>query len=530
MAHAIIFVDRAPRTKPDDYTAFHLAYPAGPYKIASVLRDMGLDVLVVPHCYNFTFAGLKQIIDNNSKDLLWVGISTTFMLYDTSDQSVVDHYRQQWVSSKEATIDTDFLLIKNNDGKYRHQLLWSLDELGKLGFYLEKKFNAPLLMGGTAKDVSDRHYSPSNPFHKNIYFVQGYAENYVKEFTSQKLKDRSAPPPLFVNNSPYDDNDFKFSTIVWNKTDIIEEDDWLPIETARGCAFNCSYCNYPRRSRFDSFKDPETLRKELIKNYEQFGVTRYNIIDDLYNDSKEKVRIFHEQVWSKLPFRAEWVTNLRLDMMWVDPESIEIIRDDGCVFGQFGVETLHDIAGRKVGKGLGRDRIIKTLERIKPIWGTDTLVSLNMIAGLPFEPLSSIIDSMNWTVTTDLIHSANWQPLYIAMPDIANQVFGAVVPNQIETDNDKYQVRWVGPKEWENSEGVRFTQVADLCYKTMTRMPVKFKINLRNYMDLRKMGFSHQRIANIKNHIITDQEMKDAESHMQQELTHRLQQLLNITT
>ena len=81
---------------------------------------------------------------------------------------------------------------------------------------------------------------------------------------------------------------------------------------------------------------------------------------------------------------------MRLDMLWADPDSAEIIRDSGCKFAQFGIETLHNVAGRKVGKGLGRDRILETLERLKPLWKDDVLVSAGFIAGLPFEPIESI--------------------------------------------------------------------------------------------------------------------------------------------
>ena len=528
MAHAIIFMDRAPRTRPDDYTSFHLANPAGPFKVASVVRDMGLDALVVPHCYNFSFEGLKKIIDNNSKDLLWVGISTTFMGYDSESYDVVEKYRDIWNSESDCYIDTDFLLQKNQNSYFtHHHNLWSIKELGKIGFYLEKKFKVPLLLGGMGRMMSDQQYNPSSPFHRNIHFVKGYAEMYVKEFTQQKLADSSAQPPLFVNNTSYDDEEFKLSSIHWKESDFVKEYDWLPIETARGCAFNCAYCNYPRRSKFDSYKDPKSLREEIIRNYDKFGVTRYNVIDDLYNDSKEKVRILHDEVWSKLPFEVEWVANMRLDMIWSDPDSAALLRDGGCKFGQFGVETLHEVAGRKVGKGLGRKRIIETLEFLKPIWGNDALVSLNFIAGLPYEPLDSIKETMEWSVTTDLFYSANWQPLFIMPPDRLS-VASAIKPNKIETDNDHFKVEWLGPNEWQNSAGVKFSDVANLCLRTVDIMPTKFKINIRNYMDLRTMGFSHDRIANLKINPISDSELKTAENWAATQIDHRIQSILNM--
>jgi len=489
---------------------------------------MGLTALVVPHCYSFSFEGIKKIIENNSKDLLWVGVSNTFMGYEAESYDAVEKYRNIWNSDRNDYINTDFLVQKNQNGYVTtHHDLWAIKELSKIGFYLEKRFKVPLLIGGMGRFMTDSQFNPSLPTHRNIHFVKGYAESYVKEFTSQKLNDRSAEPPLFVNNTLYDDGEFKTSSIHWTDTDFIKDYDWLPIETARGCAFNCAYCNYPRRSKFDSFKNPKALRDELIRNYDKYGVTRYNIIDDLYNDSKEKVRILHDEVWSKLPFEAEWVANMRLDMIWSDPDSAELLRDGGCKFGQFGVETLHEVAGRKVGKGLGRDRVIQTLEHLKPIWGTDSLVSLNFIAGLPFEPLDSIKETMEWSVTTDLFYSANWQPLYILPPEIL-EIPSAIKPNKIETENDHFKVTWLGPREWQNSAGVKFSDVAKLCQHTVDIMPTKFKINIRNYIDLRTMGFDHARIANLRNDPILDSELKSAETWAVGQIEERLHALLNI--
>ena len=53
MANAIIFTDRAPRSNLEvniEYNPAYLSFPAGAYKLASVLREQGLSVIVVPNC------------------------------------------------------------------------------------------------------------------------------------------------------------------------------------------------------------------------------------------------------------------------------------------------------------------------------------------------------------------------------------------------------------------------------------------------------------------------------------------------
>lgn len=528
MAHAIIFVDRAPRTRSDDYTSYYLSATAGAYKIASVVRDLGLEAVVIPLCFNFTFAGIRQIIENNSNNLLWVGISNTFMTYETDDMSAAARYRSNWNQSKELTIDTSDLMVKTDDIP-NSQNLWEINEISKIGFYLEKRFKVPLLIGGVNSEQFALDINLNNPFHKNIYLVQGYAESYVKEFTERRLKDSSAKPNLFVDNKHYDDNEFKLSTINWKNHDLLTPSDWLPIETARGCAFNCAYCSYPRRSNFDSFKDPDTLRQELIRNYEEFGITRYNIIDDLYNDTKDKVRIFYDKVWSKLPFKAEWTANMRLDMIYADPDSAQIILDSGLRYGQFGIETMHDEAGRKVGKGLGKKRILDTLAFLKPIWGTEALVGANFIAGLPHEPLDHIKEIAEWSVKTDLIYQPNWSSLWIAPPDKL-KIMAADQTTRIEKDYDKFGITWLNDHEWINSVGVKLSDTKEIPKWVLKNLSTPFKINLRNYIDLRTTGFTHERLADLRHKPFLDQELTDSNEWCQSQVEQRLRTILNLKT
>ena len=526
MAHAIIFVDRAPLARQEDYTSYYMSYAAGSYKIASVMRDMGLDALVVPSCFSLTFAGIKQIIENNKSNLLWVGISTTFMSLEVDSEEVLTNYRTEWRGSKNLTMNHDSLMVKCQN-TYDYQMVWDAKDIAMIGTYLDKEYKVPLLLGGYYADRYKLQLQRYRPYDQNIHCIEGYAESYVKEFTERRLDDPTAVPKLFVNNTPYNDNEFKTSTINWHENDFIDKDSWLEIETARGCAFDCAYCSYPRRGRFDSFKDPDALRNELIRNYEKFGVTRYNIIDDLYNDSKEKVRIFHEKVWSKLPFKAEWVANMRLDMIWSDPDSAAMIKEDGCKFGQFGIETLHDVAGRKVGKGLGKKRIIETLEFLKPIWGKDVLISANLIAGLPFEPIESIRETLDWSMTTDLLYNANWQQLFLTPPAIFNIVDPV---NRIEEDYEKFQVEWLDGRNWKNSVGVTYNQVQELVKNSSKLLPMDFKVNLRNYTDLRRVGFSHEQLANVKTHPLDKHEVEVSQAWCKSQIEQRIQKLLDIKT
>ena len=494
MANAIIFTDRAPRSNLEadaDYNPAYLSFPAGAYKLASVLREQGLSVIVVPNCLNLTLAGVKSIITNNAKGLLWVGISSTLM-FIRSDK--FNEYRHVWHSS-----DDQSMSVKPFSGKIDArvsvtEMAWGEHELNAMAAWC----SVPVLVGGSW--ITHMKNGNFHNLHDNVILVRNYAENFIEEFTNNRLKGSSEH--RIVDNITYDNNEFKESTIVWDNKDIIAPTDWLPLEVARGCAFACAYCTFPHRGKFDQFKDPKILRDELIRNYEMFGTTNYILVDDLYNDSKVKVRELHDKVWSNLPFKPEWSSYMRLDMFWHDPESIEIVKASGARMGSFGIETLDDKAGKAVGKGLGRKRIIETLEKIKASWGNEILVQANLIAGLPYETKESIRETLEWSLTTDLLFTASWFPMWITPPSHFEIVEETEV-SKISKNIDKWEIKWLSEMNWINSAGITYNECDDLAFEFIKRcnrhgLTSRATFTFVDYADLRTAGLSHQDILNVK--------------------------------
>lgn len=528
MAHAIIFVDRAPRTRELDLTSLHYTHFAGAAKVASELRKDNKDVLIVPNCMNLSFAGMKQIIENNRENLLWVGLSTTLMGMRVNEQDREEYY-DLWLNSSDAIIDIDFLVKKVDDAKH-DELLWNEKVLGRISHLLASKYTVPFVIGGSYVNLVNTNGHRAHP---NMYLVKGYAEAHVKELNHALSSNPKQDVPYVVNNTAYDNTEFKDSQIYWADTDFIEPDDWLPIEIARGCAFNCAYCNYPRRGNFDSYRHADSLREELIRNYEKFGVTRYTLVDDLYNDSKEKVRFLYDEVWSRLPFRPEWVSFMRLDMFWADPESAKIIKASGARYGGFGIETLHDQAGKRIGKGLGKKRIIETLTMLKEVWGDEVLVGANMIAGLPFEPIESINESIDWTMTTDLIHGATWQYLQLTHPEVDMITINKLESdprNRIDSDFDKFGVKWLDRDNWVNSAGVTNAQALKAVHRFKPNNPWSGRFNQYIYADVRSGGLTHEQIVNIHAGSVTEEIMNQQKILIKDRIKQRLNKVLACTS
>jgi len=189
MAHAILFTDRSPMswTFQDVNSVTPLYSPSpGAYKIASVLRELGLKVLVINNCLSITLKGIKDIIDANSKDLLWVGISTTF-LSNRVDKKLLSDYRGQWKSSSDRLISVENIAKISHSKLIITDSIWNNVEINEIASYV-KQFNAPVLIGGAWVNILKEYAND------NCFLIDGTAEEYVVKFTLDKLKNNNILP------------------------------------------------------------------------------------------------------------------------------------------------------------------------------------------------------------------------------------------------------------------------------------------------------------------------------------------------
>lgn len=522
MANIILFTDRTPLTQEINGASYQFerySRPAGAYKLASVLRQNGYTVIVVPNSLRLSFHAIKEFIDANSTDLLWIGISTTFF---TVKSDSIDEYKKLWATTTDSIIDLSIL----HNSHYMKlnaltQLAWGSTELNLIADFISTKHNAKLVLGGTwVSHIKDGSLDIQKT---NVHIVTSMAEDYVVELThALKLKQ----PIPFQLSSKEGMTDFKASTIDYTQSDFINKDDWLTLEVSRGCSFKCAYCTYDFKGKSDTTKYTKTLREELIRNYEQWGVTKYHLLDDLYNDSDYKIKLLYDEVWSKLPFEPEWVSYLRLDLIWSNPESAKWIEASGCKLGSFGIETLHDQAGKKVGKGLGKERILETLAMLKETWSDRVLVNALMIAGLPYEPYEHIVETIEWLQQTDLVDSYHYQALWVTPPEHKSFV---LKQNAISENYEKYQLNW-GPDGWINNAGVSFKMASELVANCMNnRYNEFFPIDLQEYPELRTAGYSHNELATKEFNPKIIENIKNQKHGINDLISMRLTQILKTT-
>ena len=110
-----------------------------------------------------------------------------------------------------------------------------------------------------------------------------------------------------------------------------------PIQTGRGCTYNCDFCLVPklseRKLRLKSF---ETVEKEL-KHLSQFRTRRLFVTDDNFLTKKERA-ISMMSLFQKYGYKWMGFSNLSISE---DDQFLKELKDSGCISLFIGFESLN---------------------------------------------------------------------------------------------------------------------------------------------------------------------------------------------
>lgn len=368
----------------------------GVHRIANVLREtfnwnvLVLDHFTVTQCLeNFREILTSKILPNVlSDETKIVGFSTTFM--NISNKWLIDQ-------------------LPNNDSFMKHPVIKGnvdclpfIDDADADNFLrLIKKLapNSKTIIGGVKAE--------SKKYKQGVdAYIIGYGESQLIDLVKywqgknpfmpvKKISDHCLE---ISHDTKGDHYDFTKSGTTYCDDDLVLRGEVLPLEVSRGCIFRCKFCSYPLngKKKWDYIKPSNVLRNEFIKNFEEHGTTKYIIVDDTFNDSIEKLKIFADVVQS-LPFKLEYGAYIRHDLLHAHKETINILKDTGLVSATFGIETLNYESGKSIGKGLHPDKTIEFLHELKSSW-PELITSSGFILGLPHDTKESI-ESMCKTIT-----------------------------------------------------------------------------------------------------------------------------------
>lgn len=383
--------------------------PIGAYQVAWYLRQ---------HDYNV------QVVDFIHR------------LSDETILSIIDRY-----VTKETKVLGYGAMIGMKDSESRE----FINKIERILIACRKKYPwITIVAGGSASSDLNRIFRNKTLFD---YIFFGHAEDTMLALCNHLY--RNQPAPQFeklqgnrvIRETFVMPHDAKFNieldNHMWHERDFIQPNETLPIELGRGCIFKCKFCQYPYigKNKKDFNRCMELVKDEMLFNYEKWGTTNYYMLDDTFNADEVRIEEFAKMI-STLPFKVNYATYLRLDLLAAHPQTEDMLLESGLLGAYFGIESFNQQASTLVGKPWNGKNAKEYLVKLHhDRWKKQVGFRAGFICGIPPETLNDCKETNKWCKENEM-PNWYWHPLYINRDNYSEFV------SEFDRNADQYGFEW----------------------------------------------------------------------------------------
>ena len=221
-----------------------------------------------------------------------------------------------------------------------------------------------------------------------------------------------------------------------DKDDSPEEMRSMPVVTARGCAFKCTFCHYvfwddPYRNR-----TPQSILTEIKHLIEKYNVNYIHFWDDLSFASAIQVEKLCDEI-IKSGIKFKWIASVRVDLFsrarLSDENALRVakkMKEAGCYSVGFALESGNKEILKMMNKEIEVDAFYKTVYILKQ---AGIISQTSVVFGYPIETKETIKETFDQCLKAGLYPSIGFLlPLpYTVMYDYAKA-------NGFITDEDRF--------------------------------------------------------------------------------------------
>lgn len=164
----------------------------------------------------------------------------------------------------------------------------------------------------------------------------------------------------------------------------------LPVETSRGCVYNCAYCSevhyWPKPARF---KSPTAVVKEIQRNIEQYGVSTFRFMDSCFSAPPRRCTEICDALYDgciREGLDIKWSSYARVGNLTMD--LLEKMKRAGCVALDIGAESGDPhMLQQMYRQDYSPQEIIEVARRGRAV---GILIHYNFVVGFPGETEETI--------------------------------------------------------------------------------------------------------------------------------------------
>ncbi len=166
----------------------------------------------------------------------------------------------------------------------------------------------------------------------------------------------------------------------------------LPVETSRGCPFNCAYCSEVTYwGKPVRYRDIDAVVAELRRNAEQFGITTCRFTDSCFSAPPERSAALCDAIYEGCVSQGvpiKWSSYARVSNL--DRNLLTRMKRSGCVALDIGVESGSEKMLRAMGRHYAPEAAIEVASVAREL---GIITNFNVVVGFPGETRESIVET-----------------------------------------------------------------------------------------------------------------------------------------
>lgn len=308
-------------------------FPQGLAYIASVLRKAGYEVVIYNQdVYHWSATHLKDFLDKNKFDVVGVGV-------------IAGYYQYRKLLEISQAI---------NCSKNRPFYILGGHGPSPEPEYFLKKTKADLVVRGEGERTI-LEVMKALGGKKDFSDIQGIAYHQSGKciVNAQRLLIENIDEIEFPAWDLFP-MDYYALTRVPN---IQNRDRCLPVLSGRGCTFGCNFCY--RMDKGFRPRSAENILAEIDKLQHDYSITAVDFSDELLMSSEQRTMLLCES-FIKSGLKFKWSCNGRLN--YAKPNVLRMMKKSGCVFINYGIESLDQKTLNVMRKGLTVEMIHKGVQ------------------------------------------------------------------------------------------------------------------------------------------------------------------------
>ena len=308
-------------------------FPQGLGYIAAICRNAGHEVTVYNQdVYHWPEEHLAEFLKANQFDVVGMG-------------SCGGYYQYRKILKLAETI---------NQAKHRPFLILGGHLVSPEPEYFLKKTNADAIVIGEGENTI-LELLDAIQYHKSLGSINGiaYSENgkFVQTPERELIRDIDKIPFPAWDLFPMD------HYALLRLPNIKNSERCMPVLSGRGCTFTCNFCY--RMDKGFRPRSPESIIEEIQILKKDYAVSYIAFSDELLMSSVERTTQLCE-AFIKAKLNIHWDCNGRLN--YARPDVLKLMKDAGCVFINYGIESMDEQALRNMKKALTVPQIITGIE------------------------------------------------------------------------------------------------------------------------------------------------------------------------